>query len=411
MTINIELKCIKCAKSYTPKQTKYVCHDCGYDGLLDIFYDYDGIKKSVKKADLKKNPDASIARYDFILPIKSKKLLPDIKSGGTPLVKSLRLNDYLGLKNLYIKDDSRNPTASFKDRASAVAVAKAREFGFDTITCASTGNAASSLAGACASAGLKSVIFVPKTAPEAKVAQLLIYGADVFMINGSYDEAFDFCLEVTKKYPWYNRNTGYNPYLLEGKKTSALEVCEQLDFKAPDKVVVSVGDGCILSGIYKGFSDFYKLGWIDKIPKIIGVQAEGANPVAKAFNSGKDIIPQEANTIADSISVGYPRAGGQALRALIESKGAMISVKDSEIIEAIKILARKSGIFAEPAAATAFAGVIKLKNKGILKANDKIVMIVTGHGLKDIKTAVCGLDKKPTIINPDMRELDKYISG
>lgn len=410
MTINIELQCVKCGRKYTPKQTKYVCLDCGYDGLLDIFYNYGGIKKSVKKADLKNNPDRSIGRYDFILPIKSKKLLPDIKAGGTPLIKNSQLNNYLGLKKLYIKDDTRNSTASFKDRASAVAVAKAKEFGFNTVTCASTGNAASSLAGMCAGSGLKSVIFVPKTAPEAKVAQLLIYGADVFMINGTYDKAFDFCLEVTKKYPWYNRNTGYNPYLLEGKKTAALEVCEQLDFNMPDKVIVSVGDGCILSGIYKGFYDFYKLGWIDKIPQIVGVQAEGASPIVAAFNSDKDIIPQEAHTIADSISVGCPRAGGQALRALKNSKGMMIAVTDAEILDAIKILARQSGIFAEPAGATSFAGLVKLKKHNKIRENEKVVIVITGHGLKDIKTAMSGLDRKPVIINPDMRELDTYIT-
>lgn len=407
MTTNIKLQCIKCGGTYTPKQTKYTCPDCGYEGLLDIFYDYNAIKKKIKKKDLKTNPDFNIARYEFILPIKSKNLLPDVKAGGVPLVKSARLNDYLGLNNIYIKDDTRNSTASFKDRASAVAVAKAKEFGFDTIACASTGNAASSLAGMCASSGLKSVIFVPKTAPEAKVAQLLIYGAKVFMINGTYDEAFDFCLEVTKKYPWYNRNTGYNPYLLEGKKTSALEICEQLNFSSPDKVIVSAGDGCILGGTYKGFYDFHKLGWIDKIPQIIGVQAQGANPIVKAFASGKDIIPQEAHTIADSISVGYPRAGGQALRALKNSKGMMVAVSDGEILDAIKVLARQSGIFAEPAGAAAFAGLLKLKKQGKIKENEKVVVIITGHGLKDIKTAMSSLDAKPVIINANMRELEK----
>lgn len=411
MTINIELKCVKCGRIYTPKQAKYTCLDCGYDGLLDIFYDYGAIKKKVKKKELAANPDASIARYEFILPIKSKELLPQIKTGGTPLVKSERLNKYLGLKNFFIKDDTRNPTASFKDRASAVAVAKAREWGYKIITCASTGNAASSLAGACAAAGLESVIFVPKTAPEGKVAQLLIYGADVYMINGTYDEAFDFCLQVTKKFPWYNRNTGYNPYLLEGKKTSALEICEQLEFAAPDKVIVSVGDGCILSGVYKGFYDFYKLGWIDKIPQIIGVQARGANPVVKSFNGNKNIIPQQARTIADSISVGYPRAGAQALRALRNSNGIMIAVSDLEILDAIKILARQSGIFVEPAAAAGFAGLVKLNKEGRIKQGEKVVFIATGHGLKDIKTAMSCLDRKPVVINADMREFERKMRG
>lgn len=392
-----------------PHQVKYVCRDCGYEGLLDIFYDYNRIKKNISKKNLTANPDKSIERYDFILPIKSKKDLPSLKVGGTPLIKSSRLNEYLGLKNVYIKDDTTNPTASFKDRASAIAVAKAKEFKYDTVACASTGNAASSLAGMCASVGFKSIIFVPKTAPEGKVAQLLIYGADVFMINGTYDEAFDFCLQVTEKHPWYNRNTGYNPYLLEGKKTSALEICEQLNFNAPDKVIVSVGDGCILAGTYKGFYDFYKLGLIDKIPQIIGVQAEGADPIVKAFNAHKDIVPQTAHTIADSISVGYPRAGGQALRALYASNGAMISVKDSEILDAIKILARQSGVFAEPAGAAAFAGLLKLKKQNKIKKDEKAVVIITGHGLKDIKTAMSALDKKPKIINPDMREFNKAL--
>ncbi|MFH1453772.1 MAG: threonine synthase [Armatimonadota bacterium] len=411
MPVNIDLVCVKCGREYTPKEVKYTCIKCGNDGLLDIFYDYNQIKKKIKKINLKKNPDRSIARYDFILPVKSKDLLPQIKVGGTPIIKSTRLNNFFNLKNLYIKDDTRNPTASFKDRASAVAVAKAREFGYKTLTCASTGNAASSMAGMCAAQGLKAKIFVPKTAPEAKVAQLLIYGAEVFMVKGTYDEAFDFCLEVSKKYPWYNRNTGYNPYLLEGKKTCAMEICEQFDFNVPDKVIVSVGDGCIIGGIYKGFYDFYKLGWIDKIPQIIGVQAEGSSPLVKAFNGNRDVIPEKAETLADSICVGHPRAAGQALKGVRNSKGFMVSVKDKEILDAIKILARQSGIFAEPAGAASIAGLKKLVKEKKIKQNEKVVVIITGHGLKDIKTALSTVNAKPHIINPSMKELQKALKG
>ncbi|MEE8163111.1 MAG: pyridoxal-phosphate dependent enzyme, partial [Anaerolineae bacterium] len=237
-------------------------------------------------------------------------------------------------------------------------VVKALELGRDVMTCASTGNAASSLAGLAASVGLTTYIFVPQTAPQAKVAQLLIFGANVIMVKGTYDQAFDLCLEASKEYGWYSRNTAYNPYLSEGKKTAALEICEQLRWEAPDRIFVSVGDGCIIGGLWKGLKDLCTLGFIGKMPKLMGVQAEGAAPLVRAWREGtEEIEPVVLNTLADSIAVGVPRDRIKALRAVRQTGGEYVAVSDEEILDAMRVLARGAAVFAEPAGAAGFAGL------------------------------------------------------
>ncbi|MFN2166315.1 MAG: threonine synthase, partial [Anaerolineae bacterium] len=327
------------------------------------------------------------------------------------LYRARRLGAQLGLDHLYLKDDGRNPTASFKDRASAIAVAKASELGRDLITAASTGNAASSLAGLSASVGVATVIFVPETTPKPKVAQLLIFGARVIMVKGTYDQAFDLCLAATEEYGWYNRNTAYNPYLSEGKKTAALEVCEQLSWEAPDAMLVPVGDGCIIGGIWKGLNDLLELGLIQRMPRIIGVQAEGSAALYNAWSQGSwEVEPVQPTTLADSISVGQPRDALKALRAVYESDGRYVTVSDEEILDAMRLLARGAGVFGEPAGVTAFAGLHKLVRQGEIAPDERVVILITGNGLKDVESAIRATHS-PALIEPTLGALRELMAN
>jgi threonine synthase len=350
-----------------------------------------------------------IWRYADLLPIADASLAPPLQVGWTPLYRAERLEQRLGLRQLWLKDDGRQPTASLKDRASAVGVVKALELERDIMTCASTGNAASSLAGLTASVGLTTYIFVPHTAPQAKVAQLLIFGANVIMVEGTYDQAFDLCLEATKEYGWYSRNTAFNPYLSEGKKTVALEVCEQLDWEAPDRVFVSVGDGGIIGGVWKGLKDLRAMGFIEKMPKLMGVQAEGAAPLVKAWQQGtEEIEPVELDTLADSISVGVPRDRIKALRAVRQTGGEYVAVSDEEILDAMRVLARGAAVFAEPAGAAGFAGLAKLAREGRIDPDERIVVLVTGNGLKDVASAIKATGQ-PHLIKPTTEDLRRLM--
>jgi len=317
---------------------------------------------------------------------------------------------HVGIRSLFLKDDGRNATGSMKDRASAVGVVKAREARRKIIACASTGNAASSCAGMAASVGLKSVIFVPQRAPEAKVTQLLIFGATVLRVRGSYEQAFQLCQQCCGKWGWYNRNSGINPYLVEGKKTVGLEIAEQLDWAPTDWVVVSVGDGCTIAGVWKGFRELQTLGLIERTPRILGVQAEGAAPVTACFHSGEPLQPVEPVTLADSIAVGVPRNWKKAVMAVKESGGTMINVADEEILEAMRYTGRLSGIFAEPAAATAVAGLGRAVAEGVVSRRASAAAIITGNGLKDIQSAKCAVGE-PFEIAPDGDGLDEILKA
>ena len=399
------LKCMACGKEFPDAPDRYVCDVCGIDGILDVVYDYKSIKISREEIAASKN--YSLWRYRKMLPVADSTQIAPLQVGWTPLYRASAVEKQLGLNNVYIKDDGRNPTASLKDRASAVGVAKAREAGATTICAASTGNAASSLAGFAASAGLKTVIFVPKRAPKAKVTQLLVYGAKTVIVDDSYDRAFELSVEITKKFGFYNRNCAYNPFLVEGKKTVAYEIWEQMGFEVPDRVYVSIGDGCITSGIYKGFYDLMQLGLSDRLPRIIGVQAAGCNPVEVAMKTG-EFVAQQGNTIADSIAVGIPRNRLKAMRALKESNGDCISVTDDEIKSALLEMPRSTGVFGEPAGVTAFAGFKKHAVIGNIKADEKVVVLITGNGLKDIESAisVCTL---PQPVAPDSETVEKHV--
>ena len=399
-------RCTLCGKefAYTELMT---CPDCGEKGILDIVFDYNEIKKTFNKDSLKNNRDNSMWRYSPLMPLKQRDFSSFLRVGWTPLYSSNSLGNELGIKKLYIKDDGITPTASLKDRASGVAVAKAIELGYDTISCSSTGNAASSCAGNAARMGLKTVIFVPERAPEGKVAQLMIFGAKVISVKGDYKQTFDLSKAAIERFGWYNRNAGINPILTEGKKTVALEIAEQLNFEPTDWVAVSVGDGCTIGGVYNGFYDLYKLGMIDKIPKILGVQSEGCCPFVTAAENGEELVPCEENTLADSIAVGVPRNPRKALRAVRDSKGTWLAVTDDDILDAMRILGRTEGVFGEPAGVTATAGVIKAVKQGIIKADETVTTISTGSGLKDVRNALKAAGS-PNKCDPDINAL---ISG
>ena len=385
------LKCLICGREYAPDEIDYVCPEHGHEGIVDVVYDYEMLRHHLNKTQLRESQDWSIWRYKALLPIAPDAAVPPLAIGWTPLYAAPRLAAPLGLQHLWVKDDGRQPTASFKDRASAIAVVKAQERGAAIITTASTGNAAAALSGLCASVGQPNVIFVPESAPPAKVAQLLAFGSTVLLVQGTYDDAFDLCLQAAGAYGWYNRNTGYNPYMSEGKKTASFEICEQLGWHAPDAIFVSVGDGCIIGGLHKGLKDLLALGWISHMPRLIGVQAAGSNFMAEAWSNNEDVLtkaPIAAHTIADSISAGLPRDRLKAMAAVRETHGAYVTVSDEQILAAIPALARGAGVFAEPAGATAYAGLLQALEQKLVNPDERIVILNTGSGLKDIASAM-----------------------
>lgn len=400
----IGYKCVACGKEYGIDTFRYICGSCKNN--LVLLLDFENLKKKISRVNFGNNRNYNIWRYLDLLPVDSRESLIPLQIGWTPLYKIQSSERKIGLKNLYIKDDGRNPSASFKDRAGAVALLNAIEQKAEIITGASTGNAASSMACLAASMGISPVIFLPKAAPVAKIAQLLVFGAKVFAVNGSYDEAFDLCLKATEKFGWYNRNTGYNSFTREGKKTCAFEIIEQMNWNVPDKVFVPVGDGNIIAGIWKGFKDFYSLGLIDKLPQMIAAQAEGSAAIADAVISGGDLKPVSAKTIADSISVDIPRDGLLAVKSIIESKGETVKVSDDDILESIKDVARLAGVFGEPAGVTGYAGLKKMISQGKIKPDDKIVVIVTGNGLKDVVSAQKAAGQ-PFQIEPSIEEFEE----
>jgi len=411
------LKCTICGAEYAVDEAEYVCPHHGDDGILDVVYDYDLIAQRFNPDKLAHDPIRSIWRYLPLLPVNPETTRQLIAGtvlasvGWTPLYSAPRLAVELGLKHLWIKDDSRQPTASFKDRASAIAVVKTRELGYEIVTTASTGNAAAALSGLCAAVGQHNVIFVPKTAPQAKIAQLLAYGSTVMLVDGTYDQAFELCLEAARAFGWYNRNTGYNPYMSEGKKTAAYEICEQLDWQAPDVILVPVGDGCIIGGIHKGLRDLLAMGWIDHVPRIIGVQATGSSPLVDAWERGLEgweMKSVEAHSVADSIVAGLPRDRIKALRAVRETGGAYVRVDDEEILAAIPTLAQGCGVFAEPAAAAAYAGLVEVVEQGLVNSDERIVVLSTGSGLKDVASAMKAVGQ-PLIVSPDLADVRRVM--
>lgn len=392
-------KCVECGNEHRVGDIEYVCASCG--GNLDVVYDYDRIRAQISPASLAGDGNLTMWRYRALLPIDESSLVPPLTVGWTPVYNCAQIADRYAVGQLLIKDDGRNPTASFKDRPSALAVAKAKEAAARIITTASSGNAGSALAGMCASVGMESVIFVPASAPEPKIAQLQIYGAVVVLVEGSYDQAYDLCIEASRRCGWYQRSTGYNPFTREGKKTAALEIAEQLSWNVPDTVIVPVGDGNIISGLWKGFNDLQQIGFIDHLPRMIGIQSEAASAIVDAAKGDGIVREGSANTIADSINVGRPRDATMAVRAIRESGGLGVTVSDDQIVSAIPQLARETGVFAEPAAAAAYAGFVRLCDTGAFERDERVLLMVTGNGLKDVD-AVRRAVGEPLRVPPDI---------
>lgn len=399
-------RCTLCHQEFAYTEDMMTCPHCGETGILDILFDYTAVKKELNRETLSADRTNSMWRYRALLPIEGRHWEQFLRVGWTPLYRSNRLERELKVKALYVKDDGLNPTASLKDRASAVAVARAIELKYDTIACSSTGNAASSLAGNAARMGVKSVIFVPSRAPKGKVAQLMIFGANVVSVEGDYRQTFELSRAAIDKWGFYNRNAGINPIMVEGKKTVALEIAEQLCFQPTDWVAVSVGDGCTVGGVYNGFRDLFELGLIDRIPKILGVQSSGCSPFVDAARCGCGLKPTEENTLADSIAVGVPRNPEKALRAVRDSGGAWIAVDDQDILGAMRLLGRTEGVFGEPAGVTAAAGAKQAIAQGIIREDETLTVICTGSGLKDVANAMLAAGE-PFSCPPDIQMLER----
>ncbi len=420
-------QCSLCGTIYAPGEVQYTCPQDG--GNLDILLDTSAIRKNYAPEDIIAGTEPSLWRYLPLLPVSDPggNGTPLRAAGWTPVYSPPQLKQRLGMESLWIKDESRNPTASSKDRASALVVARAREIGAEVVVTASTGNAGAALAGMAAAVGQKAIIFAPRSAPPAKVAQLLIYGARVLLVDGSYDQAFDLTIQAAQEFGWYCRNTGYNPFTAEGKKTAAYEIWEFFmresrvvnreswskkrslsDLHSPLSIFVSVGDGNIISGLHKGFKDLRTLGWIEAMPRLFGVQAEGSAAVANAFLAGTEKIePVSARTLADSISVDLPRDGVRAARAARETGGAYLTVSDTAILEAIAELGQ-AGIFAEPAGAASFAGLRQALQTGQILPGEPVLAINTGSGLKDVKAAMQAIREAP-IIEPTLEAVKRVI--
>ena len=410
MGVVTELVCVACGAAHDPGEVAYTCpRHAGLEGILDVSYDYDAAARAGFGPELVagRSTTDSMRRYAELLPVadEATEAWPKDWIGRTPLIDVPEVAKRLGVRSLQVKDDGRLPTGSFKDRASVVAATRARLAGHGRLTCSSTGNAASSLAGVCAHLGLEAFIFVPERAPEAKVAQLAIFGATVMLVGGSYDDAYYLCQEAAAAFGWYNRNCAVNPYLVEGKKTCGLELAEQVSDDPPDWISVSVGDGCTVAGIHKGLTEMARFGFIERAPKLLAVQASGAAPIAHAFHAGtEDIHAQAADTTADSIAVGRPRNAVKALRAVRDSGGTFVEVTDADITTAAVELASLGGVFAEPAGVAGIAGIARARAEGILSGTEKVVHVATGNGLKDAAAARRAAPE-PLRIAPDLEEV------
>lgn len=405
-------KCIECGEEYPEDPHRLVCSRCAADqepggairGVLEVVY--------------KILPDAwphfRLSDPEFLhafLPISDENVLPPLPIGDTPLLEDTRLRDELDMPHLVIKDDTRNPSGSTKDRASLLVIAKALEYGYDTVAAASTGNAASALAAVAAASGVRAVVFVPEAAPPAKLTQMLSYGATVIPVAGTYDQAFELCRAACDNFGWYNRNTALNPFTIEGKKTAAIEIAATMSPDLPDVVLIPTGDGVILSGMAKGFRDLAATGLIPRLPRLIAVQAEGSAAIARALRSGADTVApiQEAASVADSLNVEMPRNAICCLAEVRRSDGAGIIVADDAILASIPKLARTTGVFAEPAGAAALAGLESALEEGLVDRGERVVLMVTGSGLKDVAAAAQAVPV-PDAVEPALEAVEKALA-
>jgi threonine synthase len=400
--------CIACGEKYGADEIVYSCKRCG--NLLEVKYDYYLLEAKLKKSDWQNMP-LSVWRYKDFMPIRDPSKIVSLNEGGTGLHSCQRLVNILGVKHLYVKNEGENPTGSFKDRGMTVGITKAVELNMKTVICASTGNTSASLAAYAAKAGLQCIVLIPSgKIAYGKLAQAMIYGAKVVQIRGNFDHALKMVLELSEKHREVYLLNSINPYRLEGQKSLAYEICDQLNREPPDRVVLPVGNAGNISAIWKGFTEFHKLGLIDKLPKMTGIQAEGAAPIARAIKNGKDkIVPiDKPETIATAIRIGAPISWKKAIRAIRESGGTAETVTDKEILEAQKMLARSEGLFVEPASASSIAGLKKLFEAGKIDKDEAVVCVTTGHGLKDPDIAI-KISEKPSEVDAETGSIEKLL--
>jgi len=404
----IHQACIACGQEYDADEILYSCKRCG--DLLEVKYDYDVIKAKLEKSNWQILP-LSVWRYRDFMPIRDPSKIVSLNEGGTGLHSCQRLGNLLGFRCLYVKNEGENPTGSFKDRGMTIGITKAVELNMKTVICASTGNTSASLAAYAAKAGLQCIVLIPSgKIAYGKLAQAMVYGAKVVQIRGDFDQALKMVLELSEKHREVYLLNSINPYRLEGQKSLAYEICDQLNREAPDRVVLPVGNAGNISAIWKGFTEFHKLGLIEKLPKMTGIQAQGAAPIAKAIKNGSnEIVPiNKPETIATAIRIGAPVSWKKALRAIRESKGTAETVTDKEILEAQKMLARSEGLFVEPASASSIAGLKKLSESGKIDKDEVIVCVATGHGLKDPDVAM-KISEKPFEVDAEMESIEKLL--
>jgi threonine synthase len=390
------LRCRECARAY-PAEALHVCDYCF--GPLEVVYDYERLRARLTRAHIEAGPQ-TIWRYAPLLPVSDPNPI-DLGAGFTPLVRADRLAAELGLGELWIKNDTANPTGSFKDRVVSVALTKARQLGFKVAACASTGNLANSVAAHAARAGMVSVVFIPRDLEVAKVVTTAVYGGHLVAVDGTYDDVNRLCAELASEYPaWAFVNVNVRTYYAEGSKTLAFEVAEQLGWQAPDHVVVPVASGSQLTKVGKGFTELHEVGLLTDEPhvRVSGAQAEGCSPVATAFAQGADAIrPVKPDTIAKSLAIGNPADGWYALQTVRDSGGALAAVTDDEILDGIGLLARCEGIFAETAGGVTIATLAKLAAQGVVRREERVVAYVTGHGLKTVEALVSTVGPSATI--------------
>lgn len=401
-------ECINCGAKYSINEIVYFCTKCG--DLLEVKYDFKELSEKLEKSKWQDTP-LSVWRYKDFMPIEDVSKIVSLNEGGTGLHSCHKLGKQLGLLQLWVKNEGENPTGSFKDRGMTVGVSKANELGAKNVICASTGNTSASLAAYAAKAGMQCTVLIPSgKIAYGKLSQAMIYGAKVLQIRGNFDQSLDMVLKIAERHPSIYLLNSINPFRVEGQKSLAFEICDQLDQKAPDRVVVPVGNAGNISAIWKGFTEYKKLGFIKKLPKMTGIQAAGSAPIVHAIktNSAKIVPVENPETVATAIRIGSPVSWKKAVNAIRDSGGTAETVTDEEILEAQKMLARVEGIFVEPASASSIAGLIKLLKMGVIDKNERVVCVTTGHGLKDPDTAV-KMSEKPVEVDAEMTAIEKAL--
>lgn len=398
-------ECINCGSKYATDEIVYFCRKCG--DLLEVKYDFEELSRKLEKSDWRNVP-LSVWRYKDFMPIGDISKIVSLNEGGTGLHSCHKLGKQLGLLQLCVKNEGENPTGSFKDRGMTVGVSKAAELGAKNVICASTGNTSASLAAYAAKAGMRCTVLIPSgKIAYGKLSQAMIYGAKVLQVRGNFDQSLDMVLKLAEKHPSIYLLNSINPFRVEGQKSLGFEICDQLDSEPPDRVIVPVGNAGNISAIWKGFTEYHQLGFIRKLPKMTGIQAEGSAPIAHAIktNSAKIVPVEKPETVATAIRIGAPVSWKKAVNAIRNSGGTAETVTDEEILAAQKLLARVEGIFVEPASASSIAGLIKLVNNGVIGKDERVVCVTTGHGLKDPDTAV-KMSEKPVEVDAEMAAIE-----